>query len=358
LIRFEAAAEGQSHDVLIGDIAAARDAIRALAGSEAIPLVTDQRLLALYGQQLQTLLDFTPIVVSEGEGAKDWATLQKLVSRFTELGVSRSTPVIAFGGGSIGDVTGLATALFKRGCPVIHFPTTLLSQVDSALGGKTAIDALGQKNLVGTFHLPALIIADPAFLDTLDERQLRSGYAEVVKYGLIDDAEFFGWCEGNRAPLLAGDRSVRLHAIEHCLRAKARFAADDLRDTGGRRALLNLGHSFGHAIESLAGLSAVLHGEAVAIGLCLAFAFSAELGICPHDDARRIRDHLETAGLPTTLEAVGLGGRGPELMPLIQQDKKAEAGALALVLARGVGDAFLDRNVDALALSAFLSRAP
>lgn len=358
MIRFDACAAGARHSVLIGSLAEGADQLRAIAGTAPIPLVTDERLLALHGDRLRALLAFEAVIVPEGEAAKCWETLQHLVEQFAGLGVSRSTPVVAFGGGSIGDVTGLAAALFKRGCPVIHLPTTLLSQVDSALGGKTAIDALGQKNLVGTFHMPALILADPAFLNTLDGRQLRSGYAEIVKYGLIDDADFFAWCERSGAALLAGDDGARLKAIEHCLRAKARFVAEDPCDTGGRRAMLNLGHSFGHAIESLAGLSTILHGEAVAIGLCLAFAFSAELGLCAPGDAARVRRHLESAGLPATLESVGLAGRGAELLPFIRQDKKAGRGALTLVLVRGIGKAFLARDIDAAALAAFLSRVP
>ena len=358
MIRFTASAGGQSHDVLIGDIADATGAIRALGGGACLPLVADERVLALYGEQLRRLFDFSPIIVPEGEAAKRWDVLQSLIGRFNELRVGRTTPIIAFGGGSTGDVTGLAAALFKRGCPVIHIPTTLLSQADSALGGKTAIDALGQKNLVGTFHLPALVVADAAFLDTLDQRQLRSGYAEIVKYGLIEDPAFFQWCEHNSAALLAGDRPARVKAIEYCLKAKARFAGEDLYDTGGRRALLNLGHSFGHAIESLAGLGEVQHGEAVSIGLCFAFALSAGLGVSPRGDAARVKDHLKSAGLPTTLASVGLEDRGPDLLPLIKADKKADRGTLALVLARGIGHAFLDREVDEALLGDFLSRAP
>jgi 3-dehydroquinate synthase len=358
VIRFEAAAQGGSTEVLIGDIAEAGGAIREMARGMALPLVSDERLLSLYGGRLLDVFEFEPILIPEGEPAKCWEVLQHLIERFSELGVSRSASIVAFGGGSVGDVTGLAASLFKRGCPLIHIPTTFLSQVDSALGGKTAIDALGQKNLVGTFHLPAMIVSDVAFLDTLEPRQMRSGYAEAVKYGLIDDADFFGWCETNGAALLAGDPGLRATVVEHCLRAKARLVADDLRDTSGRRALLNLGHSFGHAIESLAGLENVLHGEGVAIGLCMAFAFSAASGICSAADARLVRDHFDGVGLPTSLAAVGMAGRGAELLPLIRQDKKADACSVNLVLARGIGEAFVARNVDVAALADFLSQAP
>lgn len=357
MIRFTAASGDSSHNVLIGPLGDAAAEIRALTGNRRVPLVTDPRLLDLYGARLNALVAIEPVLVPEGEAAKDWAPLRRLIERFAEIGVSRTTPVIALGGGSVGDVTGLAAALFKRGCPVIHVPTTLLAQADSALGGKTAIDALGQKNLVGAFHPPALVVADPAFLGTLDERQLRSGYAEVVKYGLIDDSAFFAWCEANGASLLAGDGGARLRAIEHCLRAKARFVADDLRDLAGQRALLNLGHSFGHAIESLSGFGAILHGEAVAVGLCLAFRYSAQIGLCAATDAERVRYHLAAGGLPTSLRAVGLDGRGGELLQLMRQDKKSLGGALSLVLVRGVGQAFLERAVDAAALQRFLAAA-
>jgi 3-dehydroquinate synthase len=358
VIEFEAAADGRSTRVLIGAICDARDAIRAIAGDARVPLVTDERLLSLHGEALRDIVAFEPILVPEGEAAKCWDVLQRVIERFAELDASRSTPVIAFGGGAVGDVAGLAASLFKRGCPVIHVPTTLLSQVDSALGGKTAIDALGQKNLVGTFHPPAMIVADPAYLDTLDGRHTRSGYAEVVKYGLIDDPAFFGWCEENGAALIAGNTDARITAIDHCLRAKAGFVAGDLRDTTGRRALLNFGHSFGHAIESLAGPDGALHGEAVAVGLCLAFAFSAAGGLCTEADANRVRDHFRAIGLPTTLAALGLAGRGADLLPLIRLDKKAAGGSVNLILARGIGEAFLARGVDVSALAAFLSRAP
>ena len=206
-------------------------------------------------------------------------------------------PIVALGGGSVGDVAGLAASLFKRGCPVVHVPTTLLAQADSAVGGKTAIDAFGEKNLIGSFHQPALVVADPAFLDTLDPRQLRSGYAEIVKYGLIDDPAFFAWCEANGAALLAGDPRLRATTPSPPRSAPRRGSiAGDVEDRSGQRALLNLGHSFAHAIESEAGLGTVLHGEAVAIGLVLALRFSAELGLC---DARRRRPGRRPSSPPS-----------------------------------------------------------
>ena len=253
--------------------------------------------------------------------------------------MSRGSPIIAFGGGSVGDVTGLAASLFKRGCPVIHVPTTLLAQADSAIGGKTAIDAAAQKNLVGSFHMPALVVADPSLLDTLDQRQLRSGYAEIVKYGLIDDPAFFAWCEDHGAALIAGDRAARRHAIATCIRAKARFIAADPFDRTGQRALLNLGHSFAHAIEAVAGIGRLLHGEAVAIGLVLAFRLSVRLGLCPEADALRLAAHFRGLGLPTGLDRVGLARSGDALIEQMRADKKNRPGQFTLVLAHGIGRA-------------------
>lgn len=344
---------GADYEVIVGDLADALPRLAALADGNRLPVVSDPRVFSLHGGSLADIAMPDPILVAEGEAAKDWATLAQIVEQLAAMNVKRGTPVIALGGGSVGDVAGLAACLFKRGCPVVHVPTTLLAQADSAIGGKTAIDAAGQKNLAGTFHHPALVIADPALLDTLDGRQLRSGYAEVVKYGLIDDPEFFAWCEANGPKLLAGDRIARCAAIEYCVRAKARFVAADPDDTKGARALLNLGHTFGHAIEALAD-RAVLHGEAVAVGMCLAFRFSAQLGLCPPDDARRVSDHLRLVGLPTGLADLGLGGSGEQMLALMARDKKADGSGIVLVLARGIGQAFVERGVDAGKLAAFL----
>lgn len=349
--------EGWSHDVIVGPVENAAGAMADLCGNQRVPLVSDERILALHLDKLCGVADFEPITVPAGEAAKSWDTLRHLTRRFAELGVTRQTPVVAFGGGSVGDVAGLAAALFKRGCPIIHLPTTLLAQVDSAVGGKTAIDDMGQKNLVGAFHPPALVACDPAFLDTLDRRQLRAGYAEIVKYGLIDDSDFFAWCESNGTALLDGDPDARLNAIDHCVRAKSRFVAADLHDRAGIRALLNLGHSFGHAIEAHAGSDTVLHGEAVAVGMLLAFRFSADQGLCAPAASERVARHLADVGLPITLEEVGLEGRGSDLLPLIAADKKAGPSRLTLILVRGVGQAFVDRSVDPEHLSRFLATA-
>jgi 3-dehydroquinate synthase len=346
---------GADYDVLVGGLGEALPRLEVRSGGHRLPVISDQRVFGLHGDRLAGVVLPDPILVPEGEAAKGWPTLASIVDQLARMDIKRGTPIIALGGGSVGDVAGLAASLFKRGCPIVHVPTTLLAQADSAIGGKTAIDAAGQKNLVGTFHHPLLVIADPTFLDTLDSRQLRTGYAEVVKYGLMDDPDFFAWCEANGDGLLAGNGDRLRTAIEHCVRAKARFVAADPDDTAGTRALLNFGHSFGHAIEAVAG-HRVLHGEAVAVGMVFAFAFSVELGLCPAADADRVRAHLQAAGLPARLGDIGLTGRGAAILTAMLTDKKAQASGLTLILARRLGEAFVARNVDLPRLAAFLER--
>ncbi|HVF36446.1 MAG TPA: 3-dehydroquinate synthase family protein [Sphingomicrobium sp.] len=346
------------YDVLVGPIEAGLDRVRDLTSSTTPILVSEPRVFALHGTSIAERLGARPILVPEGEAAKDWGALHRLLGELDALNADRDTPIIALGGGSVGDLTGLAAALFKRGCPVIHIPTTLLSQADSAIGGKTAIDAFGQKNLVGTFHQPTLVIADTALLDTLDHRQLRSGYAEVVKYGLIDDPAFFHWCEVNGVSLVSGHREHRHEAVTRAVAAKARIVAGDTEDRSGKRALLNLGHSFAHATESEAGIGTVLHGEAVAVGMCLAFRFSADLGLCPIADSERVGAHLVSCNLPTRLADVGVGNRRDSLIGWMERDKKNKGDQIALILARGIGRSFLEPRVDVERLAAFLERSP
>ena len=354
IIRVEAGAS--NYDVIVGPFEAAIARVADLAGRETPILVSEPRVFGLHGERVAAALGTgEPILLPEGEAAKTWDVLHRLLADLASRNAGRDTPIVALGGGAVGDVTGLAASLFKRGCPVVHLPTTLLSQADSAVGGKTAIDAFGEKNVVGSFHQPALVAADPAFLDTLDPRQLRSGFAEVVKYGLIDDPALFGWCEANGAGLLAGHRDLRDQAVVAAVRAKARIVSGDTEDRSGKRALLNLGHSFAHAVESEAGLGQMLHGEAVAIGISLAFLFSARLGHCPAADADRVAAHLTAAGLPTRVADAGVsGGR---LIDWIMRDKKNGGGELALILTSGIGRAFLDRSVDPRRLAAFLETA-
>jgi 3-dehydroquinate synthase len=345
------------YDVLVGPIEAGLERIQDLSRGATPILVTEPRVFGLYGRAIADRLGADPILLPEGEAAKDWNILHQLLSDLADHQVTRSTPVIALGGGSVGDTAGLAASLFKRGCPVVHIPTTLLAQADSAIGGKTAVDAFGEKNLIGSFHQPALVVVDPSFLDTLGERQLRSGYAEVVKYGLIDDPALFAWCEVNGAGVLAGHRDLRRQAVISAIGAKARIVATDTEDRSGRRALLNLGHSFGHAIEAEAGLGTVLHGEAVAVGMVLALRFSSELRICPPADAERVVAHFASSGLPTRLADIGMRKRGASLAGRMRGDKKNSQGQLALVLLRGIGRAFLEPAVDGHILEKFLDRA-
>jgi 3-dehydroquinate synthase len=269
--------------------------------------------------------------------------------------VERKDCVIALGGGVIGDLTGFAASMVKRGCGFIQLPTTLLAQVDSSVGGKTAINTGAGKNLVGAFHQPALVLADPLALDTLPLREVRAGYAEVVKYGLIDDAEFFAWCEANGTRLLAGDAEAREFAIARSVAAKARIVAADEKETTGVRALLNLGHTFGHALEAETGFSdRLLHGEGVALGMILAARYSARTGLMSGQEAERVAAHIGAAGLPCSLKALGMDCDGETLKHHMLHDKKMDAGILPFLLMRGIGQTFLAKDVDLGDVAAFL----
>jgi 3-dehydroquinate synthase len=347
----------RGYEVLVGPVEMGLELVLDMAHGTTPILVSEPRVFALHGTPIAKALGAVPILVPEGEAAKDWSNLHQLLAGLRKREVARDTPIVALGGGSVGDLAGLAASLFKRGCPIIHLPTTLLAQADSAIGGKTAIDAFGEKNLIGTFHQPALVVADPGLLDTLDERQLRSGYAEILKYGLIDDPAFFAWCEANGRGVLAGHRDLRQQAIVTAIRAKARIVSSDVEDRSGKRALLNLGHSFAHAIEAEAGIGTILHGEAVSLGIALAFRFSTELGLCPARDTEQVVGHLAACGLPTRFADVGLDKRGVSLAGWIRRDKKSKSNQIALVLVRGIGRAFLDPGVDGRRLAAFLDRA-
>lgn len=299
------------------------------------------------------------ITLPAGEATKSWGQLEALTDALLARGIERGDHVVALGGGVIGDLVGFATSILKRGCNFVQIPTTLLAQVDSSVGGKTAINSRAGKNLIGAFHQPALVLIDPDLLDTLPLRDLRAGYAEVVKYGLIDDPEFFAWCEANGAALLAGDPGAREHAIAHSVAAKARIVAADERETTGVRALLNLGHTFGHALEAETGFSdALLHGEGVAAGMALAFAYSARRGLCDGGDAARVAAHLQAVGLPHDLASAGVTASGATLVGHMLHDKKMDAGTLPFLLARGIGQTYLDKQVDLADIAAFLDDLP
>jgi 3-dehydroquinate synthase len=334
-----------------------------LARKRPFVIVTDSNVAPHANRLVATLeaagLGAQIITLPPGESTKSWAQLESLTDRLLALGIERGDHLIALGGGVIGDLVGFAAAILKRGCHFVQVPTTLLAQVDSSVGGKTAINSAAGKNLVGAFHQPALVLIDPDLLDTLPPRDVAAGYAEVVKYGLIDDAGFFAWCEANGPALLAGDGAARAHAIAHSVAAKARIVGEDERETSGRRALLNLGHTFGHALEAETGFSdRLLHGEGVAAGMALAFGFSARQGICPPADAARVAAHLRASGLPHDLKSAGITASGTRLVDHMLHDKKMDAGTLPFLLARGIGQTYLDKTVDLGEVAAFLDEQP
>lgn len=301
--------------------------------------------------------DCCVIRVPSGEASKSWTQLELVCEALLAAGVERQDHVVALGGGVVGDLAGLASALVNRGCKVVQVPTTLLSQVDSSVGGKTAINTRAGKNLVGLFHQPAHVLIDPDTLDTLPLRELRAGYAEVVKYGLIDDPAFFAWCEDHGASVIAGHAEARLHAIATSVRAKAAIVVEDERETSGRRALLNLGHTFGHALEGEAGYDGrLLHGEAVAAGMAIAFRYSVASGLCPAGDAERVARHLAEVGLPTTARGAGVDASGHALAAHMAHDKKRAGGRTPFLLARGIGKTFLSRDVDLAEVARFLDQ--
>jgi len=322
-------------------------------------IITDENVA---GAQLPRLtrsldaagLDHSEIVLPAGESTKSWAHLQTAVEGLLAARLERRDLVIALGGGVIGDLAGFAAAITRRGMDFIQMPTSLLAMVDSSVGGKTGINSPHGKNLVGAFHQPRLVLADLTALDTLEARQFAAGYAEVVKYGLIDDEAYFFWLEEHRAEIFKGG-PARAEAIARACTAKTRFVLADEKETGVR-ALLNLGHTFGHALEKVTGYSdRLLHGEGVSIGMVLAHGFSAKLGLAPSQDTGRIAAHLTSAGLPTRLGDIeGELGDTDALMAAIAQDKKVERGALTFILTRGIGQAFIEKNVEAGAVRAYL----
>ena len=319
----------------------------------AVPVVTDSTVAKLHLDSLLASLgasgiDAKPIVLPAGEATKNFAGLEKLTSELLASGVDRGGVIVALGGGVIGDITGFAAGVLKRGADFVQIPTTLLAQVDSSVGGKTAINTREGKNLVGLFHQPKLVIADTALLKTLPRRELLAGYAEVAKYGALGDADFFSWLEKNGNAALAGDATAIVPAVAHSCRMKAEIVAKDERETGDR-ALLNLGHTFGHALEAATGYSdRLLHGEGVAVGTALAFQLSAKLGLCSADDSDRLRAHLKSVGLPVSISDIPGPRPDPDsLLAHMAHDKKVRDGKLTFVLVRGIGRAFQTQDVAA-----------
>lgn len=325
-----------------------------------VPVITDANVYAAWGGVIETALrdnGHEPHwrILPAGEASKSWDELGRTLDWLLALGVERGDHVLALGGGMIGDLTGLAASLLKRGCKFIQLPTSLLAQVDSSVGGKTAVNSAAGKNLIGAFHQPALVLADLACLDTLPERELRAGYAEVVKYGVLGDADFFHWCDANGAAMLAGDPPLREYAVAHSVAHKARIVREDEFETTGLRALLNLGHTFGHALEAETGFSdRLLHGEGVALGMVLAARYSARRGLLPRASAEHLARHLAEAGLPSEIAALRLDCDGARLVDHMRHDKKMDAGTLPFVLLKGLGEAFLAKDVDLGDVALFL----
>ncbi|MGZ3412048.1 MAG: 3-dehydroquinate synthase [Xanthobacteraceae bacterium] len=352
----------RAYDIVIGrgQLATLGQRMAALKPGAKAAIVTDENVARLHLATARASLAgagiaATDIIVPPGEASKSFPTFERVCEELIASRIERGDVVIALGGGVVGDLAGFSAAVVRRGVDYIQVPTTLLAQVDSSVGGKTAIDSSHGKNLVGAFYQPILVIADTALLDTLPDREFRAGYAEVAKYGLLGDAQFFAWLEKNATDIFTGGPG-REHAIAVSCRMKAEIVARDERETGDR-ALLNLGHTFGHALEASAGFSdRLLHGEAISIGMALALEFSARHQLMRMGDADRAVKHFSVTGLPTAMSDMR-GGAPPidELMDLIAQDKKVKRGKLTFILARGIGAAFVAPDVDARDVREFLS---
>lgn len=349
------------YDVVVGAglLGRAGERLAAHIPSGRAAVITDSTVAGLHAPALMAALAGVGVgaelvVVPAGERSKSFAELERVLDAVAALGLDRKDVLIALGGGVVGDLAGLAAALWMRGVDFIQLPTTLLAQVDSSVGGKTAIDTPRGKNLVGAFHQPRLVLADVGLLDTLPERQRRSGWAEVIKHGLICDADFLAWLEGEGSAGARGDREALTRAVVRSVEIKSGIVAEDEKEAG-RRALLNLGHTFGHALEAELDFDEdrLTHGEAVALGCSIAFRLSAARGLCAEDDARRAETAFDAAGLPTRLADVGAFDAA-RLADRMAGDKKAEGGRLTFVLARGIGRAFVARDVDRAAVIDFL----
>jgi len=345
------------YDILVGEnlLDQAGDLLSEILIRPRSVIITDENVARLHLERLEAALkksaiEFSTIILPAGEGSKSFAVLENLLDQLLDLKLERQDMIIAFGGGVIGDLVGFAASIYLRGIDFIQIPTTLLSQVDSSVGGKTGINTTKGKNLVGSFHQPRLVISDVNTLETLPRRQLLSGYAEVVKYGLIQDLEFFEWLEESGKALIEGDRALRIQAIVKSCEAKALIVAEDEKEAG-RRALLNLGHSFGHALEAETGYSELLyHGEAVAIGTIMAFDLSAHMGLCHAADAAIVKSHFIHMGLPYRLWGLDhpvsqCPMDAEKLIGHMAQDKKMAQGRLTFILATAIGEAVLNNKV-------------
>ena len=364
-INVDVALGDRAYDIVIGRgvLASLGERVAALRPGVRTAIVTDRTVAKYWLEPTEASLvasgiPTSRIVVEEGEISKTYAGLEKVSEALIAAKIERNDLVIALGGGVVGDLAGFAAAILRRGVDFVQVPTSLLAQVDSSVGGKTGINSPQGKNLLGAFHQPVLVIADTAVLDTLSPRQFRAGYAEVAKYGVLGDEAFFAWLEKNHADIFKGG-SAREHAIATSCRAKAGVVSRDERETG-ERALLNLGHTFGHALEAATGFSdRLFHGEGVAIGMTLAAQFSARLGMIAEADAARVERHLVEAGLPTRLQDIaGFAQEGladaDALMALMAQDKKVKRGKLTFILLEAVGRAVIAGDVEPALVRDFL----
>jgi len=356
---------GREYDIIIGPgvLATSGECISKLGGRRHVAIVTDDTVAGLHVDALTASLaasGLTSDVLSlpSGEATKGWVHLEQSVEWLLDQKVERGDIVVAFGGGVVGDLVGFAAAIVRRGVRFVQIPTTLLAQVDSSVGGKTAINSKAGKNLIGAFHQPSLVLADINLLKTLPKRDFLAGYGEVVKYGLLGDLAFFEWLEKNAASLVAGDDDALVYAVKRSCQMKAEIVERDETEQGDR-ALLNLGHTFCHALEAATGYSdRLLHGEGVAMGCALAFELSSRLGLCSQEDPSRVRAHLKTMGMKTDL--VDIPGDLPSaetLLDLMGQDKKVVAGQLRFILARGIGEAFVTADVDQASVLGVLNDA-
>lgn len=353
----------RSYDILIGRdlVQGAGTRIAQVLPGARVAIVTDETVAGHHLSALQDSLEaagigFVSILLPPGEASKRFDVFETVCDRVLEARLERGDAILALGGGVVGDLAGFVAATVRRGMPFVQMPTSLLAQVDSSVGGKTGINVRHGKNLIGAFHQPVLVLADTAVLDTLSPREFRAGYAEVVKYGLLGDAPFFAWLEANHQAVFAGG-TEREAAIAASCRAKARVVAADEFEAG-ERALLNLGHTFGHALEAIVAYDGtrLVHGEGVAIGMRLAFDFSRALGLCSEDDCARVTAHLAAVGLPTHIGDIpGQMPPADTFLDIMAQDKKVSRGALTFVLVRGIGEAYVERGVDPVRLHGFLT---
>jgi len=355
----------RGYDILVGPglIAGAGEAILPLMRRKQAVVVTDERVAEAHLKPLIDSLDAAgiahhAIILPPGEGTKDLAHFGRLVDDVLACTIERGTMLVALGGGVVGDICGFAAATLLRGIDFVQIPTTLLAQVDSSVGGKTAINTAAGKNLLGAFYQPRLVLADSGALATLPRREMLAGYGEVVKYGLIADAGFFDWLDAEAGKVCDLDPVALNRAVITSCRMKAQIVAADERETGDARALLNFGHTFGHALEAQTGFGdALLHGEAVALGMVLAFDFAVRFGLCTGQDATRVRRHIAAIGLPTELGALGLAGKADALLTHMGKDKKVRDGRITLILPRRIGDAYVMRDAKSEDLQAFLADA-